>query len=91
MPRSRQPLLDHADTLADRLASGDIGPTGPGRDATELRAIAEAVIASAEAEDAVTNAVVAARRASHSWASIALMLGVTTQSAQARYAPLTNT
>ncbi len=55
------------------------------RGAEPLRRIAEAFSRSAAADTEVAEAVKAARADGHSWAAIAAMLGVSKQTAQARY------
>ena len=50
-----------------------------------LRTIAELADRRVELEEALTDAVRAARRADHSWAEIGAMLGVSKQAAQQKY------
>lgn len=85
MPRSLQDVIDHADELARRFETFETD--SPGHDATELRALADAVVGVGRAESTVADAVAAARRAGHTWSAIAIMLGVSTQAAQRRYSP----
>jgi hypothetical protein len=75
-------ILDHADELAQRFM--DMEPDG-GRDASALAAISRAVIARAEAEQAVAEAVHQARRDRHSWRSISAMLGTSGEAARQKY------
>lgn len=70
--------------IADRLANQSEDPHW--RDAEPLRQIADAFRRSAAADAELAKAVEAARADGHSWAAIAAMLGVSKQSAQARYA-----
>ncbi|MBC3191659.1 sigma-70 family RNA polymerase sigma factor [Pseudonocardia sp. C8] len=60
--------------------------SAPGSDASDLRRLGRAVVASAEAEAEVAEAVAAARANGRSWGQIATMLGVTRQSARERFA-----
>lgn len=68
--------------IADRLAKQE-EPSW--RDAEALRRIADAFGRSVTADREVAEAVRAARADGHSWAAIAVMLGVSKQTAQARY------
>lgn len=86
MPRSAQEILDHAAELASRFEQHELGDNV--RDAAELRAVRDAVVARAGAERALLEAVVAARQAGHSWAAIAAMLGTSGEAARQRYAQL---
>ena len=70
--------------IADRLANRDDDPQW--RDAEPLRRIADAFRRSAAADAELARAVEAARADGYSWAAIAAMLGVSKQTAQARYA-----
>ncbi len=58
-------------------------------DPEELRQVAIAADAVAEAQDQVAAAVIAARRADYSWGKIAIALGVTRQAAHEKYGGLT--
>jgi predicted DNA binding protein len=69
--------------IAARLAKQDEDPAW--RDAEPLRRIAHAFQRSATADTDLAEAVRAARADGYSWASIAAMLGVSKQTAQARY------
>lgn len=84
MPRSVQEILDQADELARRFEDYDPDPRD-GRDAAPLANVREAVLARAGAEQRLADAVVAARAAGHSWASIAAMLGTSGEAARQRY------
>ena len=57
-------------------------------DPRELRQIASAVDAVADAQQRAEAAVIAARRADYSWGKIAIALGVTRQAAHERYSGL---
>jgi hypothetical protein len=72
-----------ATRLADRLAGESDERTW--RDAEPLHRVAAAFSASVTADTELGEAVAAARTAGCSWASIAAMLGVSKQTAQARY------
>jgi len=69
--------------IADRLASQTEQPAW--RDAEPLTRIAEAFRRSVAADRELAEAVDAARADGYSWAAIAVMLGVSKQTAQARY------
>ncbi len=72
-----------ADEIAERLANQKQHPAW--RDAEPLNRIADAFRHSVAAEAELAEAVSAARAAGHSWAAVAAMLGVSKQTAQARY------
>ncbi len=59
-------------------------------DPKELRQVAVAADAVADAQDQVEAAVIAAHRAGYSWGKIAIALGVSRQSAHERYSALTD-
>jgi hypothetical protein len=82
MPRTAREILDNADELAARFEQ--IEPDDL-RDATALRTVREAFLARAETERVLRNAVVAARHAGHSWASIGAMVGTSGEAARQRY------
>lgn len=69
--------------IAERLASQDQDLSW--RDAEPLRRVAEAFRRSVAADSDVAAAVRTARHDGYSWAAIAAMLGVSKQTAQARY------
>lgn len=69
--------------IADRLANQD--DEIQWRDAEPLRRIADAFRRSVAADADLAEAVRAARADGYSWAAIAAMLGVSKQTAQARY------
>lgn len=69
--------------IADRLADPQIEPAW--RDAEPLKRIADAFRDSVTADRELTEAVRAARSGGYSWAAIAAMLGVSKQTAQARF------
>jgi hypothetical protein len=60
---------------------------GDARDAADLRAVGEALIAVDEAADGLASAVAAAREAGRSWTEIANVLGTSRQAAWERFAP----
>lgn len=70
--------------IAERLANRDIDDT-VWHDAEPLREIADAFADQVAAERRVAEAVDAARAAGCSWSAIAAMLGVSKQTAAARY------
>ncbi len=72
-----------AEEIAERLAhkTGEVS----WRDVDPLRRIADAFRRSAAIDAEVAEAVHAARDDGYSWAAIAAMLGVSKQTAQARY------
>jgi len=72
-----------ADEIAERLANQQQQPAW--RDAEPLNRIADAFRRSVAAEAELAEAVSAARADGHSWAAVAAMLGVSKQTAQARY------
>lgn len=69
--------------IAERLASRADEPSW--RDAQPLRRIADAFRRSVAVDAEVADAVQAARNDGYSWAAIASMIGVSKQTAQARY------
>ncbi len=88
MPRTAQEILDHADELAARFEAHE--PDGEVHDATELRLVREAFLARADAERALGDAVVHARRNGHTWASIGAMVGTSGEAARQRYGQSVN-
>jgi hypothetical protein len=82
MPRTAQEILDHADELAARFENAEPGEL---RDAMALHVVREAVLARAEAERKLADAVALARRAGHSWAAIGAMVGTSGEAARQRY------
>jgi len=87
MPRTAQEILDHADELAARF---DLAEPADVRDATALRAIRDAVLARADAERTLRDAVVRARHEGHSWAAIGAMVGTSGEAARQRYGQAVN-
>ncbi|MDQ2760165.1 MAG: hypothetical protein M3Y17_06950 [Actinomycetota bacterium] len=69
--------------IAERLANQEEQPSW--RDAEPLRRVADAFRRSVTADADLVEAVSAARAGGYSWAAIAAMLGVSKQTAQARY------
>jgi len=72
-----------ADEIAERLANQKEQPAWRG--AEPLNRIAAAFCRSVAAEAELAEAVEAARAEGHSWAAVAAMLGVSKQTAQARF------
>ena len=83
MPRTAQEILDHADALAARFERHESGDDM--RDASALASVREAFLERAEAERDLGDAVVGARHAGHSWASIGAMVGTSGEAARQRY------
>jgi hypothetical protein len=69
--------------IAERLANQEEQPSW--RDAEPLRRVADAFRRSVAADADLAQAVSAARADGYSWAAIAAMIGVSKQTAQARY------
>lgn len=84
MPRTMQEILDHADELADRFEHDDVG-TDEGHDAAPLRALREAVLTRAAAEQTVADRVTDARDAGLPWSVIGMYLGTSGEAARQRY------
>lgn len=101
MTRTAEEIAGAADRLAEHLGRIDAGEVEPGRMARpspEIASLGHAAVARDaaltavdEADDVVEAAVLEARRAGHSWAEIALALGVRRQSAHKRYGHLEQT
>ena len=87
MPRTAQEILDHADELAARFEQAE--PTDV-RDAAALRDVRDAVLARADAERHLGDAVVRARHERHSWAAIGAMAGTSGEAARQRYGQAVN-
>ena len=83
MPRTAQEIFDHADELATHIEQRE--PGGGARDASALRTVRDAFLARAAAERVLLGAVVQARHARHSWASIGAMVGTSGEAARQRY------
>jgi hypothetical protein len=83
MPRTAQQILDQADELVARFEQHE--PGDDTRDAAALRCVRDAFLARADAERELSVAVVQARRAGHSWASIGAMVGTSGEAARQRY------
>jgi hypothetical protein len=84
MPRSVEDILAHADELARKFEewepdADDIRPAGP------YRALTEAVLARARAEQSVAAAVEVCRSAGYTWLAIGQILGTSASAAQQRY------
>ncbi len=88
MPRSLQEIIDNQWEYARRFEEFEPDPDG-WRDATPLRAILEAVAARAAAEQAIVDAVAAAREADLSWGLIGGYLGTSGEAARQRYGAVT--
>lgn len=84
MPRSAREILDRADELARRFEDYEPAP-GEVRDASALRAVADAFARRAASERALTEAVHAARADGNSWAAIGAMLGTSGEAARQKY------
>jgi hypothetical protein len=76
-------ISDHADKFAERFENYEPAEGDPMTDA-EL-ALSRAVLASACTDQAVADAVAAARATGSSWSRIATLLGITAQSARERF------
>ncbi len=83
MPRTAQEILDQADELVARFEQHE--PGDDVRDAAALRSVREAFLARADTERELAVAVVQARHAGHSWASIGAMVGTSGEAARQRY------
>jgi hypothetical protein len=79
-----QEIIDHADELAAKFENEQ--PAGEAVDAAPLRAVREAVQARGDVEREIQVAVLTARSAGFSWASIGGMLGTSGEAARQRYA-----
>jgi len=84
MPRSAKEILAHADELARRFEDHEPAP-GEVRDASALRAVADAFTRRADSERALAKAVRAARADGHSWSAIGAMLGTSGEAARQKY------
>lgn len=90
MPRTPEQLRLAAEVAERWLESLDPEAiAAPEADASDLRRLGRAVVASADAEAEVAAAVEAARANGRSWGQIATMLGVTRQSARERFSATT--
>ena len=87
MARTHLDRLAAADAIAERLANRDQDAT-LWQSAEPLRRVAEAFREQVAAEAKVTQSVKAAREAGCSWLSIGMMLGVSKQTAQHRFAKI---
>lgn len=89
MPRSLQEILNNADALADAFeAMGEDDTEIEVLDGGPLRHVLAAVRARAQAEQAVLDAVVAARQAGFTWDMIGSYLGTSGEAARQRYGAL---
>jgi transcriptional regulator with XRE-family HTH domain len=87
MPRSLQDILDHADELAERAERGDFDIAEPhGPEAQAAARLLRAVLASAEAEREIRDAVGAGREAGLSWRRIGEVLGLAGETVRGRFA-----
>ena len=89
MPRNLQEIIDHANELAKRFEDYDPQP-GDHRDPAELIALRDAVALRAKSEYELAEAVLDARDAGHSWATIASLLGISGEAARQKYGQLTH-
>ena len=85
MARTLKEIIAHADELAARAESAALIGDGHQKVIARLR---KAVLARAEGEQAVADAVHDARVDGMAWSSIGLILGTTGQSARERYGAL---
>jgi hypothetical protein len=85
MPRTAQEIFDQADELAARFEQHE--PGDDARDAAALRTVRDAFLARADVEREISVAVVQARHAGHSWASIGAMVGTSGEAARQRFGP----
>lgn len=84
MPRSAEEILAHADELARRFEDHEPTPGGV-KDASTLRAVADAFARLAASERDLAAAVSVARAEGHSWSAIGAMLGTSGEAARQRY------
>ena len=87
MPRSLEEILAHADELADAFEAYEPKPEDEGK-ASSLMALRMAAAHRAEADRALLEAVVDARRQHVSWAAIGGLLGTSGEAARQRYGDL---
>jgi FAD/FMN-containing dehydrogenase len=86
MPRTPEQLRQAAEDAERWLDSLDPAAiAAPEADASDLRRIGEAVVATARNEAELAEAVAEARRNGRSWGQIATILGVSRQSARERF------
>jgi hypothetical protein len=90
MPRTVQDILDHADDLARRFEDYEARPAD-GRDPAVYLALRQAALDRSEAERAVRDAVIAARRHGYSWQAIGAILGTSGEAARQRYGAVGDT
>jgi len=89
MPRTAQEIVRRADQLAKRFEEHEPESENVA-DAAALRRVRKAFLRRAATEQAVEDAVHAARGDGHSWAAIGAMLGTSGEAARQRYgAPAT--
>jgi hypothetical protein len=84
MPRSAEEIFARADELARRFEDHEPGPSEV-RDASALRAVADAFTRRADSERALAEAVRAARADGHSWSAIGAMVGTSGEAARQKY------
>ncbi len=84
MPRTREEL-NKAAADAEAWLDGIDPATTPAEDVADLRRIGHALRSVAGSEAELASAVAAAREHGRSWGDIALMLGVSRQSARERF------
>lgn len=84
MPRTREQLQQAAVDAEEWLDQIDPDTT-PAEDISDLRAVAEALVNAAAAQEHLEAAVKAARSHGRSWGRIALALGTSRQAARERY------
>jgi len=83
MPKSIQDILDHAEELAERLET--YPPDERDERAVEEYMLERAALNRARSERQIVNAVIAARSAAVTWATIGRILETSAQAAQQRY------
>ncbi|MFN8075419.1 MAG: hypothetical protein U0Q15_08380 [Kineosporiaceae bacterium] len=84
MPKSLAEIREHADELAAAFESFQPSPDTE-LDADTYNALRAAVLARADAEQAVADGVAAARRAGFTWALIGGLIGTSGEAARQRY------
>jgi hypothetical protein len=86
MPRTVKEIIEQAQQLAHQFTDVEPDPADRPR-AEALAAVHRAVLARADAEAALAEAIAQARQAGASWASIGTVLGTSGEAARQRYGP----
>lgn len=86
MTKSREERARALEKWADTIDASDLRTA----DTRHLRRIAELVDQRSEVDEQITDAVASARRERRSWSEIGLMLGVSKQAAQRKYASMSS-